>query len=71
MCVYVCVYTHRENGQQLMDGKLRLQSLLEHANSLVFQVIIRGDASIRERFDGALILHMNTYLLLNPNINYD
>lgn len=62
LCVCVCICTHREDGQQLLDRKLWLQSLLKHANSLVFQVIIWGDAAIRKRFYGALILHMNTDL---------
>lgn len=70
-CECWCVCSHRKDGQQLLDWKLWLQSLLKHANSLVFQVVIWGDAAIRERFDCALILHTDTALLPKINISYD
>ena len=39
-----------------MDGQLGLQPLLEGADGLVLQVVVRGDASVRQRLDGASVL---------------
>lgn len=39
-----------------MDGQLRPQAFLEHADGLMFQVIIGGDSAVCERLNGALVL---------------
>lgn len=50
------VFTYCQDGQQILDWQLWLQPLLEHANSLVLQVIVGGNAAISKRLNGALIL---------------
>lgn len=47
---------HRQDGEQLLDAQLGLQPLLEHADGLMLQVVVGGDAAIGEGLDGALVL---------------
>lgn len=47
---------HRQDGQQLLHAQLRSQPLLKHADGLMLQVVIGGDAAIGERLDGVVIL---------------
>lgn len=39
-----------------MQRQLSLQSLFEHADGLVFQVVIGGNATVSQRLDGLIIL---------------
>lgn len=48
--------THRQNGEQLMDGQLSPQSFFKHANGLMLQVVIGGDATISQWLNGPIIL---------------
>ena len=67
MCICICVYVyvcvcacvrpaHRENSEKVVDGQLGLQPLLKHADGLVLQVVVGGDASVGQRLDGASVL---------------
>lgn len=59
------MFAHRQDGQQLLDGQLWLQTLFEHADGLVFQVIVGPDAAIRQRLDGLLVLNKTRRSLIN------
>lgn len=48
--------THRQNGQQLMDGQLSPQSFFKRADGLMPQVVIGGDATVRQGLNAPIIL---------------
>lgn len=48
--------SHRQNGKQVMDGQLSPESFFKHADGLMLQVVIGGNASVRQWLDGAIIL---------------
>ncbi len=66
------MFAHRQDAQQLLDGQLWLQTLFEHADGLVLQVIVGPDAAVRQRLDGLLVLNKTRRSLINtPGQNTD
>lgn len=59
------MFAHRQDGQQLLDGQFWLQTLFEHADGLVFQVIVGCDAAVRQRLDGVIVLNKTRQSLIN------
>ncbi len=59
------MFAHRQDAQQLLDGQLWLQTLFEHADGLVLQVIVGSDAAVRQRLDGLLVLNKTRRSLIN------
>lgn len=48
--------THCQNGEKLLDRQVGPQPLFKHADGLMLQVVIGGNATISQRLNGPIIL---------------
>ena len=48
--------TYLEDREDVLDGQLSPQPLLEHPDCLVLQVVVGGDTTVRQGLNGAIIL---------------